>query len=118
MHEFSICQGLVEVILDELDSMSGGYVKLLSARVEIGGLRQVFPDQLRTAYLILTEGTAAEGSSLDIRRIDAVGRCRSCGCESELEENFFCCPRCGSTDIELIRGRELCLTGLEIEEDE
>ena len=42
-------------------------------------------------------------------------RCRVCGNDFEVQENIFLCP-CGSSDLEIISGKELFIKSIEGEQ--
>jgi hydrogenase nickel incorporation protein HypA/HybF len=117
MHEFSICDALVRAIGEELDKLDGP-VRLKAARVVVGQMRQIVPQNLEAAYQVLTRGTRAEGSALTIVEVPAEGRCAACGWSGPIEDMFFICGACGATEIELTRGMELHLDNLEVTMDE
>lgn len=76
------------------------------------------PDSLAFAYELLTRGTPAAGSRLEIRHVPAAARCRGCGWEGELRVPVFLCGACQSGEVELLTGKELHLENLEIEQDD
>jgi hydrogenase nickel incorporation protein HypA/HybF len=83
--------------------------------LKVGHLRQVVPDALAFAFTLVAEGTLAEGAELVMVEVPAAGVCRACGAESELPGFPLACARCGSLDLELIRGEELSVDALETE---
>lgn len=115
MHEFAICESLVEALLAEMGKLRPPPRRLVKARVVVGVLRQVVPEYLREAYALLTHDTAAAGSALEIRVQPLVGRCRSCGWEGGLSPSDILCASCGKGDLEIVAGRELYLESLEVE---
>ena len=62
MHEISICQSLVSVVLDELTQRAIGPGRLQRVRVVAGQLHQLVPDSLTFAYELLTRDTPAATS--------------------------------------------------------
>jgi len=119
MHEFSICQALVDAVTEEMDKIEAPRpFKLLTARVVVGTLRQVVPDILQTAYEIISKDTPARGSSLEIVRAPTTGKCNRCGWSGEIRDVFFQCGKCGYAGIELTGGMEIYLDNLEIVPDE
>jgi Zn finger protein HypA/HybF involved in hydrogenase expression len=45
-------------------------------------------------------------------------RCEGCGEEFSLDEPYFLCPACGGRELTVLAGKELLITGLEVEEPE
>jgi hydrogenase nickel incorporation protein HypA/HybF len=118
MHEFSICQRILEATLEEYAALEPVPLRLKSVRVVSGGMHQIVPDYLQTAYECLSKETPAEGSSLHLVIQPVIGHCNSCGWQGEIQQPFFQCGSCEALDIELLHGRELYIDGLEIEIDE
>jgi len=84
--------------------------------VRIGHLRQVVPSSLQFAFELVAQGTVAEGAELVMEMVPAAGRCRACGAESPLPEFPLRCASCGGLDMEVVRGEELLVDSLELEE--
>jgi hydrogenase nickel incorporation protein HypA/HybF len=115
MHEFSICERIVEAVLGELSALRPAPKRLCKARVVVGRLHQIVPDYLTFAYELLTRDTAAEGSEMELIQAPVVGKCRSCGWCGDIELPIFRCGDCGALDVELVSGKELRLEQLEVE---
>jgi hydrogenase nickel incorporation protein HypA/HybF len=111
VHELSIAQAMVAIA----DRHAAGR-RVLSVDVKVGHLRQVVPSALGFAFELVAEGTAVEGAELRIEEVPAAGICSSCGAESALPGFPMTCAQCGGMDLEVIRGEELLVDSLEIEE--
>ena len=64
----------------------------------------------------MTEGTDGQGAELVIEEVLAAGVCCGCGTESEWDAFPLACTACGSFDVELVRGEELLVDALMMEE--
>lgn len=115
MHELSICQSLVEIILKELEKLKPASARLIYADVVIGAMRQIVPEYLTGAYEMVVKGTAAEGSQLRFREVPVKAKCRACSWTGDVRDLTFVCASCASPEIELTGGMELFLESLEIE---
>jgi len=115
MHEFSICRAIVDSVLAELEKAEHKGARLLRTSVVAGDFRQLVPDFLCNAYEILTSGTPAEGSTLEIRAAPIIGECRDCGWHGNLAVGEFWCGACESVKIDLVGGMELHLESIELE---
>ncbi len=111
MHELSIAESVVRIAEQHAAGRPVAAVEL-----KVGHLRQVVPSALAFAFELVAQGTCVEGAELVMEEIPAGGRCRGCGTESELDGFPLLCPRCGSWDLELLRGEELLVDALELED--
>ena len=84
--------------------------------VKVGHLRQVVPTALEFAFELVAHGTPVEGAELTLEVVPADGRCRDCGAESRLPGFPLACGACGGLSIDVIRGEELLVDELELEE--
>jgi hydrogenase nickel incorporation protein HypA/HybF len=114
MHEMSIIEALLETVRDELQAHPGARVQ--TVRVHVGALRLVEPSVLTFCYEAAVRDTPLADSQLEIQQIAAYARCDVCSLEFPVEESWFECPRCRSVSARLLKGDELLLTSLEIEE--
>jgi hydrogenase nickel incorporation protein HypA/HybF len=111
MHELSIAEAIVRIA-----SAHAGDRRVTKVEVKVGRLRQVVPSALAFAFELVAEGTAVEGAELALEDVPAEGRCRACGAESVLDSFPLRCAGCGGLDLELLRGEELLVDALELEE--
>jgi hydrogenase nickel incorporation protein HypA/HybF len=111
MHELSIADALLRIALRHAEGR-----RIASVEVQVGHLRQVVPDALAFAWTLVTEGTDGQGAELVIEEVPAAGVCRGCGTESEWDAFPLACTACGSFDVELVRGEELLVDALTMEE--
>ncbi|MCX7988713.1 MAG: hydrogenase maturation nickel metallochaperone HypA [Thermodesulfovibrio sp.] len=114
MHEASIATELIKIAVSECDR--SGFTKIDSIKVIVGRATGVMTDALLFAFNVLKEGTPAEKANLIIEEIPVRGICRDCGKDFESNENYliFECPSCGSFSINLISGKELNITEMEV----
>ena len=112
MHELAIAESIVRVASDHARGR-----RVARVEVRAGRLRQVVPSALELAFVLVAEGTPVEGAELVIEDVPAAGRCRACGEESVLEDFPLHCAVCGGLDVEVVRGEELLVDSLELEDD-
>jgi hydrogenase nickel incorporation protein HypA/HybF len=111
VHELSIAESVVRIAEEHAAGRPVTVVEL-----KVGHLRQVVPSALEFAFALVAQGTCVEGAELAMEEIPAAGRCRTCGTESGLDGFPLHCARCGSWDLELLRGEELLVDALELED--
>lgn len=111
MHEMSIAQSLLDIVLEEGQKHSLRRVNTI--KVQVGALAALVPDSLRFCWQLLTQQTIAAGSSVEIETVPVVARCSGCGELFEIENYIFQCPSCEQPALDLVSGRELSLISLE-----
>jgi hydrogenase nickel incorporation protein HypA/HybF len=111
MHELSLAESVVAIACRHAAGRPVARVEL-----KVGHLRQVVPSALEFAFELLAQGTEIEGAELVMEEVPAAGRCRGCGAESELPGFPLACSACGGLDLELLRGEELLVDSLELED--
>lgn len=115
MHEVSIAQSLLDTAL--ATAAQHGAKRIATIRLRIGGLRQVVEESLRQAFDILSEGTIAQGSTVQIEWVPSVWRCAECGCVQDIESADDVCP-CGSREHTFEGNDDLLLISLDLECDD
>jgi hydrogenase nickel incorporation protein HypA/HybF len=109
MHELGIAYEIVEIACAQA---KGARIKRIV--LQIGKLSAVLPDAVRFCFDLCTEGTSAEGATLEIIEPAGVARCRVCGSELTLDRPFGQCG-CGNTDLEWLSGEELKIEEVEVD---
>ena len=111
MHELSIADAVQRIALTH-----AGDRRIEAIEIKVGHLRQVVPDALAFAFGLVSEGTNAQGAELLMEEVPAAGVCRRCAAESTFDGFPLACVACGSLDVELVRGEELLVDALTMEE--
>jgi hydrogenase nickel incorporation protein HypA/HybF len=112
MHELSLAAAIVQLATRHADGR-----RVTKVEVEAGWLRQVVPSALELAFELVAEDTPVAGAELELTIVPASGRCRDCGSETELPGFPLACEACGGLEVEVLRGEELLVTALEIEDE-
>ncbi|MBV9288555.1 MAG: hydrogenase maturation nickel metallochaperone HypA [Hyphomicrobiales bacterium] len=110
MHELSIACNVVELVAE---AAAGRRVRRVT--LEIGQLSGVSPDALAFCFPEAAKGTDAEDAALEIREIEGAARCEACGEEFATPDLLTVCS-CGSFRFQRVRGDELNVKSIEIEE--
>ena len=106
---------LVEAACEEVERLGDVHVEALHLR--LGALSGVVREALEFSFGLAAEGTAIEGARLQIEEVPVTVLCPRCRAERELSSlQRFRCPVCGTPTPDVVRGRELELTALEIAE--
>lgn len=136
MHETSIAAGIISIVEDAV--RREGLSRVLEVEVEVGLLSLVDIESLRFALEVMSRDTVLEGSRVIFKTVDPLLRCSRCGAEWGLDRaavegldessrmalhmypeavaRLFKCPRCGSAETEIVRGRDVKVSRLRVEE--
>jgi hydrogenase nickel incorporation protein HypA/HybF len=108
MHEFGMCDGIVEAVQWRANGRRVARVK-----IRVGVMHRVVKEAFQQAFLHAAEGTEAESASLDLVILPVRSVCRSCQTEFESEDLATVCAKCGGVDLDLVGGQELVLESIE-----
>ncbi len=115
MHELSVTESLLQVVLRHAGE--GGAGKVVSVSVRIGELSDLVSDWMQRYFDYLSRGTIAEGARIRIERIPATFRCDVCGdvfpADPRTRETIRC-PRCACEAMTLVTGRECFVEQIEV----
>ncbi|NOZ83932.1 MAG: hydrogenase/urease nickel incorporation protein HypA [Epsilonproteobacteria bacterium] len=113
MHEYSIVQSLIE--LCEKNAEKYHAVRIDKVIIKIGVLGGVEPYLVKTAFNAFKEKTICNDAELIINMQPLIIECNECDSISESKEPYCKCQKCGSTNAEIIDGKDMYLMKLEME---
>src|ERR1700693_4754887 len=114
MHELSIAMSIVELAEEEAEQRGVG---IRAVHLKLGPLSGVAKRALLSAYEMACEQTILEGSQLIIEEIPIEVYCAKCEAARTLTSmQWFICPVCENPVSEVLRGKELEVAALEIQE--
>lgn len=123
MHEWALAEAVVSSVMEYARSRRASRVRQVV--VSLGELQAIDEEILRFALDELRKNTPIPIDDFVLESEEAVFRCRACGYEWRLREvgelgeevrefihfvpevvhTYLRCPRCGSPDFEVVRGR-------------
>ena len=113
MHEVGIAQEVLRII--EARAREHGEGRVCACRLRIGELSGVAPESLRFALEVCSRGTRAEGMDVVLEIVAARVKCRECPREWEFTLGQTECPDCGSREVELSGGDDMCVESFQME---
>ena len=111
-----IAMQVVEIAVSSIPEELKGKKKVEKVNLKVGKLSSVIPESLKFCFDIVIKDTPLEGAELVMEEVPVVTRCRDCGVEFTLDKPAFQCQGCGGGAIDVVSGRELDITSLEIED--
>jgi hydrogenase nickel incorporation protein HypA/HybF len=113
MHELSIAMSIVEMAEEEAERRG---VRISAVHLTLGLLSGVVKDALLSSYEIACDGTPLAGSRLLVTEVPVEVFCPACQGPRKLTSmQWFCCPDCGTPTGEVLHGKEMQVTALEIQ---
>ncbi len=116
MHELSIAQSIMEIVLKEADRQSAP-ARVTVIGLKIGALSGILPDALAFGFDAIKKGTPLAGCRLAIEEVPVRGHCRHCDRDFEVRELMFACPHCSSSSIDVVQGQELDIAYIEVDDE-
>lgn len=115
MHELSLAEGLVGLVLEALER--AGDVRALSVQVNVGMLSGVDPDALALGYEVARRGTRLDGVPLVVRMVGVRAHCPRCERLVPVADvRALLCPCCDGPVGQVVEGAELQVESITIAE--
>jgi len=114
MHELGIASSILECVQKEALRHEG--VRISKVGVKIGELAGVDVDALQFGFECIVKDTEWEHLVLEVESIPRVQRCSKCNHEFRMTDFDPQCPRCGEFATQCIRGEELDIAYMEVDE--
>ncbi len=114
MHELSIAMSIVELAEEEAARRG---VQVTAVHLKLGALSGVVKEALLGSYEMASDDTPLKGSRLVIEEVPVAIFCSGCQAQRPISSiQLFCCAECGTPASEIVQGKEIEVTALEIEE--
>ena len=114
MHELSIALSIIDVVEEETARLGGRHVRAVHLRV--GRLSGIVKEALLASYELACEQTVLAGSHLVIEDVPVVAHARpATRAVRSGRSRRWSADVCGTPAIDIVEGRELLVTALEME---
>jgi hydrogenase nickel incorporation protein HypA/HybF len=114
VHELSVAVSLVEIACEKASTL--GDVQVEALHLRLGALSGVVREALLFSFELAAKDTRVAGARLEIDDVPLTVLCPKCGEKRELPGFPLVCPVCDTPTPEVVGGRDLELTALEIRE--
>jgi hydrogenase nickel incorporation protein HypA/HybF len=112
MHELAIANNVVDTVIESLAEVS--YTRIKSVNIAIGALSGVDPSSLEFCLPMIIENTRLAGAEINVELIPLVVACRECG-GHPAEATSLRCPECQSGSVDVVSGRSIQVTSVDVE---
>ena len=116
MHELSIAISIVDIASRQAEAASADHVS--EVELDIGVLSGIEYESLEFALSVAAKETILENTLFRINRVEPVAECPACQHLYTPDGMFSHCPECNKQGIRLIRGTELQIKSLLVEQNE
>lgn len=116
MHELSIAISIVDSVINQAKMASADRVS--EVELDIGILSGIEYSSLEFALGVAAKETILEKTLFRINRVEPVAECPACEHLYTPDGMFSHCPECNKQGIRLIRGTELQIKSLLVEQNE
>jgi hydrogenase nickel incorporation protein HypA/HybF len=115
MHELPISQNILKIALRY--GKESKAKRITDLYLVIGQLSSVIDDSIQFYWPIISKGTMAEDALLHFKRIPAKLECTQCSTSYLIGDgNLSPCPRCESSQIRILAGKEFQLESIGIDD--
>jgi hydrogenase nickel incorporation protein HypA/HybF len=115
MHELSIALSLVDLACDEARRL--GHATVDAIYIRLGALAGVVKDPLLFSFELAKQGTEISTARLEIQEVPVTVWCSECASERVLSDvRSRRCPVCNAATPQMLRGDELELFALEVQD--
>jgi hydrogenase nickel incorporation protein HypA/HybF len=113
MHELSITQSMLDVVLEH--AQRAGAKDVVRIDLRIGQMSGIVDESIQFYFDFISRDTLAEGARLVIHHVPARFSCLSCSTEFEPGERDWVCPNCGATGGRIVAGQEMAVESIEVD---
>lgn len=117
MHELSVTQSLLDVVLEAAEQAGG--VRIQAIDLVVGDFSSIVDESVQFYFDMLSRGTLAEAAELRFRREQASAQCHECGKEFAVVVPLMpLCPYCESSRLYITGGRAFYVDSIEVEDED
>jgi hydrogenase nickel incorporation protein HypA/HybF len=115
MHELSIAMSILDIAREECERHASAGVEAIYLKV--GALSGIVKGALLSAYELAAAETSFASCRLIFEDVPVVVYCQTCRAERPIESiQMFRCATCGTPASEVLHGRELQISAMELAE--
>lgn len=105
MHELSIAINIVDIVTEEAKKANSSLISEIE--IEIGSMSGVVIEALNFAMEEAVKKTKLINAKLRFIEVKAEANCSKCNNHFDVDDFFAVCPKCGSFETDITKGKEL-----------
>ena len=113
MHELSITQSMLDLVLEEAKKVKAERVEKIN--LVIGEMSGFVDECVEFYFEFLSKDTIASEAILSFKKVPIQARCCNCGGLFIPKEFDWSCPKCRDSKTEIVAGNELYIESIEME---
>jgi hydrogenase nickel incorporation protein HypA/HybF len=114
MHELSIAQSIIAIAENAVPENNKAAVT--GVTLQIGELSSIEIESLEFAFSIIKTDTILQNAELNIQIIKGEAECSVCKTVFPSVTFGICCPLCKSYDVKILKGREMRVLNIVVED--
>lgn len=111
MHEIRIAEDLARIVLETAGNENLTVVSAVN--ISFGQMVQIVPEIFKFAFTEAVRDTIAAAAEINIEVLSVRLKCKTCGAAFNMGDEYFTCNNCGSSEIEILQGKELFIKSIE-----
>jgi len=115
VHELSLAQNIIDSVREHVGD--DRLPKVTEVVMEVGTASGVVGESLQFAYEAIVQGTPLASSVMTMHSVPFTVTCHACGTESESPAGYMVCPNCDSMDVSVVKGAEMILKQIVLNDD-
>jgi Zn finger protein HypA/HybF involved in hydrogenase expression len=115
MHDIWFASKIVVCLKEKISGITAP--RHVTVNVALGPFTHVSTESLRAAFQMLMEKEDFKNVTLNIKKNQAVIKCRKCGASTKISEPVVAYPEYQSTDFDINNGEEFLIQSVEIDND-
>ena len=114
MHELSIAQSILSIAENAVPGNCTAQVT--SVALQIGELSGIEVESLKFAFSVIREDTRLSKADLTIQVVEGEAECSQCQTTFPIHSYGTCCPECAGYSMKILKGREMRVLNIEVDE--
>jgi len=113
MHDLLFAERIIKYLKDNVTDL--GAERKITVEVGLSIFSHVSPESLRAAFSTLVERQGFRNIEISVAMTRPTMVCKKCSQETELAQPIFSCPKCQSTEFDIVNSEEFSIRSFKID---